>query len=149
MNIALSADHGGFHLKEEIKRHLMSGGHVVADYGAHSIEPVDYPDVALLVAEAVAAGQAEVGIIVDGAGIGSAMAAGKVPGIRPSCCNDIYTAANAREHNHANVLTLGSMVVGPGKARQIIDTWLKTPLGGDRHKRRVDKIMAIEARYSK
>lgn len=149
MIIALSADHGGFKLKEDIKAHLMAGGHVVADYGTHSTDPVDYPDVALLVAEAVAAGQAELGIIVDGAGIGSAMAAGKVPGIRPSCCNDIYTAANAREHNFANVLTLGSMVVGPGKAKQIVDTWIRTLPGGERHKRRVDKIMAIEKRYSK
>jgi ribose 5-phosphate isomerase B len=148
MIIAIASDHGGFQLKEILKKHLTDKGHFVTDYGCHNENSVDYPDFALLAAEAVSKGHAEAGIVIDGAGIGSAMAAGKVPGVRPSCCNDIYTASNAREHNNANLLTLGSMVVGPGKAKQICDTWVSTPFGGGRHQRRIDKITAIEKKYT-
>ncbi|PKK88632.1 MAG: ribose 5-phosphate isomerase B [Candidatus Wallbacteria bacterium HGW-Wallbacteria-1] len=147
MIIAMASDHGGYELKEDLKKHLSSQGHFITDYGTHSKDAVDYPDFALLAAEAVSTGLVEVAIVVDGAGIGSAMAAGKVPGVRPACCNDIYMAANSREHNYANLLTLGSMVVGSGKAKKIVDVWLSTPWGEERHKRRIDKIMAIEAKY--
>jgi ribose 5-phosphate isomerase B len=137
-------------LKEELKKYLKEQGHICHDYGAYSKDSCDYPDLAFLVALSVGRGDFEAGIIVDGAGIGSAMAANKVPGVRAAVCNDIYTARNSREHNHANVLTLGSMVVGSGKAKEILKAWLATPWDtGGRHQRRVDKIMDIEKKYLK
>ena len=145
--IVVGADHGGFWLKEEIKKHLSSKGQVVDDVGTHSTEPVDYPDIAFLVARAVADNEHTLGIVVDGAGIGSCMAANKVPGVRASCCNDLYTARNAREHNHANLLTLGSMVIGPGLAKQIVDLWLATAPAPGRHADRVAKITRIQDSY--
>ena len=110
---------------------------------------MDYPDLAFAVARLVSAGQAARGILVDGAGIGSAMAANKVPGVRAALCYDHATAVNSREHNDANVLTLGAGLIGPALARQIVETWLATPFGGGRHQRRVDKIIAIEQRFLK
>jgi len=147
--VALGADHGGFALKEELKNYLQELGYAVLDCGTHSTESVDYPDFAYAVARLVAEGRAGRGIMVDGAGIGSCMAANKVPGIRAAMCYDLSTAANSREHNDANVLTLGGRLIGISLARQIVKTWLSTEFGGGRHARRVDKIMAIEKRYLK
>lgn len=145
--VALGADHGGFPMKEDLKAFLAESGYNVTDCGTHSAASVDYPDFAYAVARLVADGRAWRGIIVDGAGIGSCMAANKVPGVRAAMCYDHATAANSREHNDANVLTLGGMLVGPSLARQIVKTWLETDFGGDRHARRVDKIMGIERRF--
>lgn len=142
--IIIGADHGGFPLKEELKKHLQGKGMVVEDVGAYSEAPVDYPDIAFLVAYAVAQNPLSLGIIIDGAGIGSCMAANKVAGIRAACCNDLYNARNSREHNHANVLTMGSMVIGTGYMKQIVDLWLETQPGPGRHASRVAKIMRLE-----
>lgn len=147
--VALGADHGGFALKETLKTSLTQLGYHVVDCGTNSTEPVDYPDLALAVAELVASGKAWRGIIVDGAGIGSCMAANKVPGVRAALCYDQATASNSREHNDANVLTLGGGLIGPNLAHQIVKTWLETEFGGGRHARRVDKIIAIEKRFLK
>ena len=147
--IAIGADHGGFEMKQMLKGHLADLGHPVIDCGTDSTAPVDYPDLAFAVARLVAQGTAGRGIIIDGAGIGSCMAANKVPGVRAAMCYDQATAANSREHNYANVLTLGAGLIGPNLARQIVKTWLDTPVGADRHARRVEKIMDIERRFSK
>ena len=147
--VALGADHGGFALKEALKSFLAGLGYTVVDCGTHSTEPVDYPDLAYAVARLVGSGEAWRGIVVDGAGIGSAMAANKVPGVRAALCYDYATAVNSREHNDANVLTLGAGLIGPSLAQQIAQTWLATDFGGGRHQRRVDKIMDIERRFSK
>lgn len=145
--IAVGADHGGFELKEQIKELLAEMGYKVIDCGTHSPDSVDYPDFAFAVAQMVAQGRAWRGIIVDGAGIGSCMAANKVPGVRAAMCYDQSTAINSREHNDANVLTLGAGFLGVSLTRQIVKVWLETPAGGGRHARRVDKIMDIERRY--
>jgi len=145
--IALGADHAGFPLKEELKSWLIGRGYEVVDCGTNGTEAVDYPDFALAVAELVAQGRAWRGILVDGAGIGSCMAANKVPGVRAAMCYDLATALNSREHNDANVLTLGAGLIGPNLARQIVKAWLEARFGGDRHARRIDKITQIERRY--
>jgi ribose 5-phosphate isomerase B len=142
--VALGADHGGYLLKEALKKHLESQGYTVIDCGTHSTDAVDYPDFARAVAVLVGQGKAWRGIMIDGAGIGSSMAANKVPGVRASLCYDHATARNAREHNDANVLTLGAGLIGEGLAKQIADTWLTTTFGGGRHARRVEKLMRIE-----
>jgi ribose 5-phosphate isomerase B len=147
--IAIGADHGGYSLKEALKPHLQTLGYEVVDCGAHNTDPVDYPDIAYAVARLVADGKCAVGIIVDGAGIGSCMAANKVPGVRAALCYDHATAVNSREHNHANVLTLGAGLIGTNLAKQIVTDWLATPFGPGRHAKRVEKIMAIEKRFSK
>jgi ribose 5-phosphate isomerase B len=134
-------------MKEDLKAYLGELGYEVIDCGTQSTEAVDYPDFAYAVARLVSEGQARCGIIVDGAGIGSCMAANKVPGIRAAMCYDHATAANSREHNNANVLTLGGGLLGRNLARDIVKTWLETDFGGDRHARRVDKIMDIERRF--
>ncbi len=145
--VALGADHGGYAMKENLKAYLAELGHRVIDCGTHRTESVDYPDFAYAVARLVSEGQAWRGIVVDGAGIGSCMAANKVPGVRAAMCYDHATAVNSREHNDANVLTLGGVLLGTSLARQIVKTWLETDFGGGRHGRRVEKIMAIERRY--
>ena len=145
--VALGADHGGFRLKEELKAFLAEQGYEVTDCGTHGTDPVDYPDYAYAVARLVADGGAWRGILIDGAGIGSCMAANKVPGIRAAMCHDHATAVNSREHNDANVLTLGGTLIGSSLARQIVKIWLETPFGGERHARRVGKIMEIERRF--
>jgi ribose 5-phosphate isomerase B len=145
--VALGADHGGLAMKEDIKTFVGELGYPIVDCGTHTPEAVDYPDLAYAVARLVAEGKAWRGIIVDGAGIGSCMAANKVPGVRAALCYDHATAINSREHNDANVLTLGGALLGRNLARQIVQTWLETPFGGGRHARRVDKIMDIERRY--
>ncbi len=145
--VAIGCDHGGFEIKEDLKTYLVELGYRPLDCGTHSQEAVDYPDFAFAVARQVADGTAFRGIIVDGAGIGSCMAANKVPGVRAAMCYDETTAVNSREHNDANVLTLGGGLIGRNLARQIVKTWLKTDFGGGRHARRVSKIMEIEQRY--
>jgi RpiB/LacA/LacB family sugar-phosphate isomerase len=147
-DIALGADHGGFHLKQRIAADLRGHGFTVRDCGTDSAESVDYPDFALAVARLVADGSCRWGIVVDGAGIGSAIAANKVPGIRAATCWDVSSARNSREHNHANVLALGAGLLGEALALQIVQAWLSTGWGGDRHARRVEKITAIERRYA-
>lgn len=147
--IAIGADHGGYPLKERIGFKLKESGHQVIDCGTNSADAVDYPDFAHAVAQAVARGEATYGIIVDGAGIGSAMVANKVPGVRAALCYDISSARNSREHNHANVLTLGAGLVGNSLAAQIVDAWLATPWAEGRHANRVSKITAIENQYAR
>ncbi len=147
--VAIGADHGGYALKEALKPHLQSLGYEAVDCGTHSTDSVDYPDIAYAVARLVADGQCANGIMIDGAGIGSCMAANKVPGVRAALCYDHATALNSREHNHANVLTLGAGLIGVNLAKQIVQTWLATPYGSGRHAKRVEKIMAIEQRFTK
>jgi ribose 5-phosphate isomerase B len=143
--IALGADHAGVELKDRLAAHLRARGYAVRDCGTTGGDAVDYPDFARSVGRLVASGECAAGIVVDGAGIGSCMAANKVAGVRAALCYDLSTARNSREHNHANVLTLGAGLIGEALARQIVDAWLATPWGGDRHARRVAKIMAIES----
>ena len=145
--IAIGADHGGYELKQAISEHLRQQGLAIHDCGCVSTEAVDYPDFAHAVANLVGTGVCRWGIIVDGAGIGSCMVANKVPGVRAALCYDLSSARNSREHNHANVLTLGAGLIGMGLARQVVDEWLATPWGPDRHARRVAKINDIEQRY--
>jgi len=147
--VALGADHGGFQLKEALKAFLSEQGYPVIDCGTDSTESVDYPDYALAVAQLVSQGRAWRGIIVDGAGIGSCMVANKVTGVRAAMCYDQSTAVNSREHNDANVLTLGAGLIGEYLSKQIAKTWLETSSATGRHARRVQKIMEIEARYHK
>jgi len=147
--IAVGADHGGFKLKERIAFRLRERGIDVIDCGTDSHESVDYPDFALAVAENVASGSARWGIVVDGAGIGSSMVANKVPGVRAALCYDVSSAQNSREHNHANVLTLGAGLIGENLAWQIVEAWLDTPWGEGRHARRVAKIDDIEQTYAR
>ncbi|MBI1279978.1 MAG: ribose 5-phosphate isomerase B [Anaerolineaceae bacterium] len=146
--VAIGADHGGFPMKEMLKTELQSK-YTVIDCGTNSTDSVDYPDFALAVAEQVANGRAWRGIMIDGAGIGSCMVANKVPGVRAALCYDYASAVNSREHNDANVLTLGAGLIGNALAKQIAETWLKTPFGGGRHGKRVDKIIAVEHKYGK
>jgi ribose 5-phosphate isomerase B len=147
--VAIGADHGGFELKEHLKNHLSEWGYQPLDQGTHSTEAVDYPDFAEAVANAVVRGDAWRGVVIDSAGIGSAIAANKVPGARAALCYDRATARNSREHNDANVLSLGARMISAEAAREILAVWLETPFGSGRHQRRVDKIRAIEARHSK
>lgn len=148
--VAIGADHGGYALKEQLKPVIAKLGWQVTDCGAASGDKsVDYPDFAYAVARLVADGRARWGIVVDGAGIGSCMVANKVPGVRAAMCYDLASAANSREHNHANVLTLGAGLIGPALAQQIVKLWLETPFGSDRHARRVAKITEIEQRFLK
>ena len=142
-SIALGADHGGFRMKEALEAYLEEKGYAIDDCGTHDASSVDYPDFAAAVARRVADGSSDVGIIVDGAGIGSCMAANKIPGVRAALCYDVSSARNSREHNHANVLTLGAGLIGEGLARQIVDAWLATPWGGGRHARRVDRKSVV------
>jgi ribose 5-phosphate isomerase B len=145
--IAVGADHGGYPLKEKLAFRLREQGWQVEDCGTDSTESVDYPEFAHRVAERVSTGVCRWGIVVDGAGIGSAMVANKVPGVRAALCYDVSSARNSREHNHANVLTLGAGLIGDGLAWQIVETWLATPWGEGRHARRAAMIDDVERRY--
>jgi len=147
--IVLGSDHGGFALKEHLKGFLQKKGFEVVDYGTYSEEAVDYPDFAHLVAQRVAHEPDSLGIIIDGAGTGSAITANKVPGVRAAPCYDTFVARNSRAHNSANVLTLGSRATGLGLAEQIVETWISTPFEGGRHGRRVAKMVAVEEKYMK
>lgn len=147
--VAIGADHGGFGLKAVLATHLTGKGYGVTDCGTNGPDAVDYPDFAHVVARLVASGACAAGIVIDGAGIGSAMAANKVPGVRAANAHDTSMARNAREHNYANVLTLGARMIGEGLALEIVDTFLATPWGAERHGKRVAKITDIEHRYSR
>ena len=144
--IALGADHGGVAMKNAIAEYLRTAGYPVTDLGTNASDPVDYPDFAVAVARAVAGKTAAFGIMVDGAGIGSCMAANKVAGVRAAMCHDVTTAVNAREHNGANVLTLGGGLLGTRLALVIVETFLSTPFAGGRHAKRVEKIDALDRR---
>ena len=142
--VAMGSDHGGFEMKENLKPIVRECGWEIIDVGPGSADPVDYPVFAARVADLVAAGSATYGIMVDGAGIGSAMVCNKVKGVRAALCYDTLTAHNAREHNNANVLTLGGTLIGRTAAAAIVKTFLRTPFGGGRHARRVAMIDALD-----
>jgi ribose 5-phosphate isomerase B len=144
MKIALGADHAGYQLKDQIKQHLLLQGVDVRDEGTSSPESVDYPDYARAVAHDVSQQRADLGILVCGSGIGMAITANKVDGIRAANVSTEYEAQMSREHNNANVLTLGARIIDADEAFRIVDKWLSTEFAGGRHKRRVEKIMAIE-----
>ncbi len=144
MRIALGADHAGFPLKETIKKELERAGHEIEDWGTNSEASVDYPDYARQVAERVARQEADRGILVCGTGIGMAITANKVPGVRAANVSDEFNARLSRQHNDANVLTLGGRTVGPDLALSIVRTWLETQFEGGRHERRVAKIKEVE-----
>ncbi|MEW5762625.1 MAG: ribose 5-phosphate isomerase B [Bacillota bacterium] len=148
MRVAIASDHAGLNLKREVALYLEAEGIPYRDFGTYTREAVDYPDFALPVAEAVARGEFDRGIIICGTGIGVSIVANKVPGIRAALCHDTFSARAARAHNDANVLTLGERVVGPGLALEIVRVWLASPFEGGRHARRVAKIAAIEKKYT-
>ncbi len=145
--IAVGADHGGYKMKEELKTFLTELGQRVLDFGTNSIDAVDYPDFAHAVARAVSDKEADLGIIIDGAGVGSAMTANKVPHVRAAACYSVAVAKNSREHNDANVLTLGSSTINSAEMRDIVQAWLATEISEERHKKRVAKIDAVERQY--
>jgi ribose 5-phosphate isomerase B len=147
--VAVGSDHGGFRMKEILKPVIEGAGLSVRDVGVFDESPADYPDIAEKVSELVRGGQAARGVIIDGAGIGSAMAANKLPGIRAALCYDRASARNSREHNDANVLTLGGRLLTSTQAEEVLREWLSTPFGGGRHAGRVDKIMALGKKYGK
>ena len=142
MTIALGSDHGGFALKQAMIAHLQECGVDYKDFGVYCNESADYPDIAVQVAEAVVRGEYEKGVLFCGTGIGVSIAANKVPGIRAANCHDVFSAQMSREHNDANILTLGERVVGPGLATMIVDVWLAAEFSAGRHERRVGKINA-------
>jgi ribose 5-phosphate isomerase B len=144
MRVAIGADHAGFLLKEHFKQTLASLGHIVDDHGTHSEASVDYPPICIAVGKAVAEGRADRGIVLGGSGQGEQMAANKVRGIRAALCNDLYTARLSREHNDANVLSMGGRIVAFGLADEIVRLWLVTPFAGGRHQKRIDQITEAE-----
>jgi ribose 5-phosphate isomerase B len=144
MRIAIGADHAGFPLKEDLKAFLADDGHEVLDMGTHSEEPVDYPPFCAAAARIVIAGEADRAILLGGSGQGEQIAANKVDGIRAALCHDLFLARLSREHNDANVLTIGARVVAPAYAREIVRVWLATPFDGGRHEARLEQIRRIE-----
>ncbi|MBI0578941.1 ribose 5-phosphate isomerase B [Neobacillus cucumis] len=146
-NVAIGCDHGGYVLKESLKKYLTELGYEYLDFGCHAKESVDYPDIAFLVGETVATNTDYVGIMIDGVGIGSGMVLNKIPGIRAGVCWDLSSVINSREHNNANVLSIGGQFIGEGLAKQLVKAWLETDFAGGRHDRRVTKIMEIESRF--
>lgn len=149
MKIYIGSDHAGYELKETIKNFLKRGGYAFEDVGTHSRDSVDYPDYVIKVAEAVAKGEADRGIVICGTGIGSCIAANKVPGIRCALCNGPVSAKYSRLHNDANVLSLGERIIGPEIAREIVHHFLITDFEGGRHVKRLEKIKNIEEKYSR
>ncbi len=145
MKIAIACDHGAYHLKETVKKHLTEQGHEVKDFGTNSLDSCDYPDYAGPAAQAVASGECEKGIVLCTTGIGVSITANKVKGIRCALLSDLLSAKMTRQHNDTNVMAMGAAIVGEMLALQIVDTWLGTEFEGGRHQRRVDKIMAYEA----
>lgn len=145
-DIYIGADHAGYELKEQLKRTLAVRGLDVVDVGTDSSAPVDYPDFAIPVAEAVSCGRVPRGILICGTGVGMSMTANKFPGVRAALCSDLYTARMSREHNDANILVLAARVVDYAQAPHIVEVWLDTPFGGERHARRVGKVRALEDR---
>ncbi|RAP74037.1 ribose 5-phosphate isomerase B [Paenibacillus montanisoli] len=149
MKIAIGADHAGYRLKNEVVPFIKSLGHDIEDVGCDCEQSVDYPDYALPVAELVAQGKADRGILICGTGIGMSIAANKVRGIRCALVHDMFSAKATREHNDTNVLAMGERVIGPGVAQEIIRIWLETPFSnGERHVGRVGKVMKLEAQYA-
>jgi len=146
MKIAIASDHGGFELKQEVIKYFQEKAIDYKDLGTFSKESVDYPDIAIACAEAVARGEYDRGIIICGTGIGVTIAANKVKGIRAALCSDTFSAKMARMHNDANILTLGGRVIGPCLAVEIVEAWLEAEFEGGRHKRRIDKIAEYESR---
>ena len=144
MRIAIGADHAGFLLKEHLKQTLQRLGHVVDDHGTHSEASVDYPAICAGVGRTVVEGRADRGIVLGGSGQGEQIAANKVRGIRAALCNDLYTARLSREHNDANVLSMGGRIVAFGLADEILKVWLETAFEGGRHQQRIDQISASE-----
>jgi ribose 5-phosphate isomerase B len=144
MRVVIGADHAGFLLKEHLKQTLQRLGHSVEDFGTDSEESVDYPAICMAVGRAVAEGIAERGIVLGGSGQGEQIAANKVAGVRAALCNDLYTARLSREHNDANVLSMGGRIVAFGLADEILGVWLDTPFAGGRHQRRIDQILEAE-----
>lgn len=149
MRVAVGMDHAGFPLKDALLAELARLGHAVLDLGTYSEHPVDYPDYAFAVAEAVLSGAADVGLLLCGSGVGAAVAANKAPGIRAALCHDTYSAHQSREHDDANVLVMGPRVIGPALARDVLETFLAARFSGaERHRRRLAKIAALEARFA-
>jgi ribose 5-phosphate isomerase B len=145
MLIAIGSDHGGFRLKEDIKQYLEERKISFRDLGTYSADSVDYPDISRSVAQAVVGGECDRGIIICGTGIGVNIAANKIKGVRAALCHDTFSAQMSREHNDANILTMGERVIGPGLALAIVEKWLGTEFAGGRHARRVGKIMELES----
>lgn len=145
MKVAIGSDHGGLQLKQEITKLLTEKNIPFHDFGTYSSESVDYPDISREVAQAVASGSYDRGIIICGTGIGVSIAANKIKGIRAALCHDVFSAQMSREHNDANILTMGERVIGPGLAKMIAETWLEGKFAGGRHGCRVDKIAELEA----
>ena len=143
--IAIACDHGGYELMLTVVEHLKNNGFEVVDFGCDSTASVDYPDYAVPASKAVAAGECELGILICGTGIGMSLCANKVHGIRAACCSDTFSARMTRMHNNANILCLGARVVGAGLAVDLVDLFLKTEFEGDRHIKRIEKVMAIES----
>jgi len=146
LSVALGADHAGWELKEALKGWLLEGEYQVLDFGTHSPDSVDYPDYAQQVGESVAVGKVDRGVLVCGTGIGMAMAANKVAGVRAALCGDTFTARMSREHNDANVLALAGRLTDAEMGRAILKVWLETDFAGGRHARRVDKITEMDVR---
>lgn len=144
MRVAIGADHAGFLLKEHLKQTLQRLGHSVEDFGTDSESAVDYPPICMAVGRAVVERRADRGIVLGGSGQGEQMAANKVPGVRAALCNDLFTARLSREHNDANVLSMGGRIVAFGLADEILELWLNTPFAGGRHQRRIDQITEAE-----
>ena len=149
MKVAIGCDHGGYALKEAVIAELQKRGIEIVDKGCTDTSSVDYPDYALAVAEEVASGACERGVLMCGTGIGISIAANKVKGIRCAVCHDMFTAAMSAEHNKANIIALGGRILTPEQAAEMVGIWLDTPFGGGRHQSRVDKISAIEEKYFK
>ena len=147
MKVYIGSDHGGFEMKEHLKCFIENLGHQIIDFGTYSKDAVDYPDIAFLVAEKIGKESGTLGIMIDGAGVGSAITANKVPGVRAAACYDTFCARNSREHNDVNLLTLGGKVTGFGMAEEIVKVWLSTNFAGGRHSRRVEKMMAVEKKF--
>jgi len=145
MRVAIGADHAGFLLKEHLKQTLQRLGHSVEDLGTDSEATVDYPPICMAVGDAVVDGRADRGIVLGGSGQGEQIAANKVPGVRAALCNDLFTARLSREHNDANVLSMGGRIVAFGLADEILELWLKTVFAGGRHQQRIDQITAAES----
>ncbi len=146
MKVALGCDHAGFKLKEHIRKYVENSSHTCKDFGVFSEDSIDYPDIAVSVAAAVQSGEYDCGILICGTGIGMSIAANKNAGIRAALCGEAYSAKCAREHNDANILTMGSRVIGPGLALDIVDHFLTTPFSGGRHVNRLQKIERLEAK---
>lgn len=146
MKIAIGADHGGYEMKERMKEYIAGLGHEIMDVGTFSTERCDYPDYAFMTAQAVSLHKCDAGIMIDAVGTGSSIMANKVPGVRAAVANEIYSARNSKLHNGANMLCMGSLIIGDGVAKEIIKIWLNTELEGDRNKQRVQRICDIEAR---